>query len=58
MDYDEWLMDYYNVKIAPVTNTDGFADLVAMIAAGTLFVTFSETIVGFYEDQFLGDTMP
>jgi hypothetical protein len=42
MDYDEWLLDYYNVKIAPLTNTDAFADLVAMIMAGTLFTTFAD----------------
>ena len=58
MDYDEWLLDYYNVKIAPLTNSEGFADLVGLIMAGTLFTTFADQIVGFYENNFLGDTMP
>jgi len=58
MDYDEWLLDYYNLKIAPLTNSEGFADLVGLIMAGTLFTTFADQIIGFYENNFLGDTMP
>ena len=58
MDYDEWLLDYYNVQIAPVTNSDGFADIIGMVMAGTLFTTFGETIAAFYGDSFLADTMP
>jgi hypothetical protein len=26
--------------------------------AGTLFTTFADQIIGFYENNFLGDTMP
>ena len=58
MDYDEWLLDYYNVKIAPITNSEGFADIIGLVMAGTLFTTFSDKVVTFYEDQFLADTMP
>lgn len=58
MDYNEWLLDYYNVKVAPLTSTDGFSSVVALIAAGALISTFGSIVFGFYNDIILGAIMP
>lgn len=58
MDYNEWILDYYNNKIAPFTSTDGFATLVGLIAGGTLISSFTGIVLGFYQDTFLGVIMP
>ena len=58
MDYNEWLLDVYTIKFAPLTSTEGFSSFVALIAAGTLFTTFGSIVFGFYNDQFLAVIMP
>jgi hypothetical protein len=50
MDYNEWLLDYYTLNVAPATASDGFKNIIGLIAAGALFTTFSSIITGFYED--------
>lgn len=58
MDYNEWLLDYYTVKYAPMTATDGFAKMVTILAGGAMLSSFASIIFGFYSDTFLGSIMP
>jgi hypothetical protein len=58
MDYNEWLLDVYTLKMGPFTSSDSFKSFIGLVAAGALITTFSSIIIGFYQTWFLGDIMP
>jgi hypothetical protein len=58
MDYQEWLLNEYVVRIAPFTSSSTWAKWIGIITAGTLVVSFGNIILEWANSKGLALIMP
>ena len=58
MDYNEWLLDYYNLNIAPATTAASTATLVGAVAGAVALLSFGNIIFSFFSDSLFAAIIP